>query len=237
MDSLESRLGYSFKNPRLLVEALTHPSLGHETKRAVSDNQRLEYLGDAVLQLILSEALFHRMPSSKEGMMTRARIRLVSEKALSEKARQLHLGTDLRMGRGDESQGGRNRDSSLADAMEAVIGAIYLDAGMEQSRSVLLKLFDPEINAVIADPDDKNPKGQLQEQIQGVGAVAPTYTLVSQDGPDHEKIFHVLVTHGDITLGEGRGRNKKEAEVDAARSALRGGPLKTLLLSLGNQRH
>jgi ribonuclease-3 len=232
MGTLESRLNYRFRNPALLTEALTHASLIYETKRKVPDNQRLEFLGDAVLQLVLSEALYQRLPVSDEGLMTKMRVRLVSEKALSALARRIGLGPEILMGRAEAAQGGRDRDSTLADAMEAVIGAVFLDSGMEGARAFLLHLVEPDLQAVVERPVDVNPKGQLQELLQGLGTVPPDYKTLSQEGPDHKKEFSVSVSLEGTLLGEGRGLSKKEAEITAARAALDGTPLKELLRTL-----
>lgn len=232
MAGLESRLKYYFRNPKLLSQALSHASLRYETKRDIPDNQRLEFLGDAVLQLVLSEALFQRLPSSDEGALTKRRIRLVSEKALAALARKIELGHEMLLGRAEEAQGGRSRDSILADTMEAVIGAVYLDGGIEGARTFLLGLVEEEIQEALANPDAGNPKGDLQELLQAFGTPPPAYTTLNVEGPDHQKLFQVVVSLEDKTLGEGKGRSKKDAEIEAAKNALDSESLKSLLATL-----
>jgi ribonuclease-3 len=136
------------------------------------------------------------------------------------------------MGRAEEAQGGRSRDSTLADAMESIIGAVYLDGGLDATRTFLLNLVEEELKEVLANPDEINPKGKLQELLQGLGTPPPDYTTLSMEGPDHLKLFHVVVSVNDTPLGEGRGRSKKEAEIEAAKSATDGAPLKKMLAEL-----
>lgn len=220
MDVLESVLGYTFRERRLLTMALTHGSVGYEAQKAHQDNQRLEFLGDAVLQLTLSEILYQRLPTSDEGGLTKLRARMVSAKALSAMARRLDLGSFLIMGRGEEANGGRQRESSLADVMEAVMGAIYLDGGLAPVQRFVRDLFTPELEALILNPSVENPKGQLQEIIQAVGPVPPTYRVLHESGPAHERFFQVSVCWLGKTLGTGSGKTKKEAEAEAAQQAL-----------------
>lgn len=220
MENLESVLGHHFRDLLLLKQALTHASLGYESQRSLPDNQRLEFLGDSVLQLLLSELLFHRYPKADEGLLTKIRAQLVSTKALAKVARGIHLGGYLLMGRGEESNGGRERDSTLADAMEAVAGAVFLDGGMEAARAMALLLFKPEIDRLGEVPVDQNPKGQLQELLQAISPKSPSYQIVEQSGPDHARSFVAVVSWEDRELGRGQGRSKKEAEVEAARAAL-----------------
>ena len=220
MASLETILGHTFRDPALLQLALTHGSLGYESQRVQSDNQRLEFLGDAVLQLTLSHLLFQRLPQADEGVLTQARAQLVSTKALARLARRIGLGTHLRMGRGEEANGGRDRDSSLADALEAIAGAIHLDAGNDAAQRFAAHLFAEDLEALSRGQIDPNPKGQLQELIQAVSTTAPLYQIVGEEGPDHAKNFIASVTWQDCELGRGTGRSKKEAEVQAAKAAL-----------------
>ena len=220
MDSLEKRLGYKFTNSLLLAEALTHPSLAYESKRPHFDNQRLEYLGDAVIQLILTDELFTLFPNSAEGKLTKLRSQLVSRTGLCHFARSIHLGTYLLLGKGENAAGGRNRPSILADAFEALIGAIYLDAGFAASRKVMLSNFGDMIRRIADRPVENNPKGQLQEKLQAISASSPKYKIVSQDGPDHQKSFVAEVFWEGRKLGSGSGPSKKEAETAAAQTAL-----------------
>jgi len=220
MNPLEARLRYKFRNPLLLAEALTHPSLGHETQRHHFDNQRLEYLGDAVLQLIFTEYLFERFPGSAEGLLTQARARLVSREGLRHLATALDLGRFLMMGRGEESSGGRDRASVLSDAFEALIGAIYLDSDYVTARRVVLHASREHLETLALEAPEANPKGQLQEILQSISPISPKYPIIGQFGPEHDKRFNAQVAWCGITLGEGEGRSKKEAEVAAARDAL-----------------
>ncbi|MEM1442950.1 MAG: ribonuclease III [Verrucomicrobiota bacterium] len=220
MESLEQRIGYEFTDSTLLEEALTHPSLSYETKRTRSDNQRLEFLGDAVIQLVFTDELYRRFPNFSEGKLTKLRSRLVSRDALCRFANTIDLGQHLHLGKGEEISGGRDRPSNLADAMEALAGAIYLDGGLEPSRDFLLGKFGRFLDEIADEPDENNPKGRLQEELQALTANSPSYRIVSQDGPDHEKVFVSEVTWEGLKLGRGRGSSKKEAEVSAAIDAL-----------------
>lgn len=220
MELLESVLGHTFRDRSLLKEALTHASLGYELQRTQPDNQRLEFLGDAVLQLVLSEMLFHHFPKADEGMLTKIRAQLVSTKALAQVARQIKLGGFLFMGRGEEASGGRERDSTLADVLEAIAGAIFLDGGMDAARLVARGLFRQLISDLGTSPVEQNPKGQLQEILQAISPQSPTYRIIQESGPDHAKSFLAMVSWDGKELGRGLGRSKKEAEVEAARSAL-----------------
>jgi ribonuclease-3 len=217
---LEDRIGYKFRNSLLLAEALTHPSLGHETQQYHFDNQRLEFLGDAVLQLVVTEYLFKNFGSAPEGQLTKLRSRLVSREALKTHAHALDLGRYLMMGRGEEASGGRARVSTLADAFEALVGAIYLDSDLETARTFILAQARKELAEIAEAPVDINPKGQLQELLQSISPVSPTYETISQTGPEHEKVFIVQVKWEGIVLGKGSGRSKKQAETAAALEAL-----------------
>ncbi|MFT5469960.1 MAG: ribonuclease-3 [Verrucomicrobiales bacterium] len=221
MVSLEQRINYKFRNSLLLAEALTHPSLAYETQKPHFDNQRLEFLGDAVIQLILTEELFSMFPTFSEGRLTKLRSRLVSRRALEEYAIEFELGEYLLMGRGEEASGGRKRSSTLADAFEALVGAIYLDGGISASRQFLLSHCRTAIEVVAAEPMEINPKGQLQEILQSISATSPKYRIVSQEGPDHCKTFESCVEWENLRLGYGSGPSKKEAEAVAAGDALR----------------
>lgn len=220
MNPLELRLQYKFRNPLLLAEALTHPSLGHETQRHHFDNQRLEFLGDAVLQLIFTEWLFDHFPTFDEGVLTKMRSRLVSRDGLKLHSLRLDLGLHLMMGRGEEANGGRDRSSSLADAYEALIGAIYLDSDYVTVRRIVLAEAQEDIDNLEVDPPDANPKGRLQEILQAVSPVSPKYSIIAADGPEHQRCFIATVLWRDMILGEGGGNSKKEAETAAAREAL-----------------
>ncbi|MCE9609617.1 MAG: ribonuclease III [Chthoniobacter sp.] len=220
MNPLEQRLKYKFRNSLLLAEALTHPSLGHETKRHHFDNQRLEFLGDAVLQLIFTEYLFDQFPDLSEGFLTKIRARIVSREGLRILADRLDLGRYLLMGRGEECNGGRERASTLSDAFEALIGAMYLDSDFVTVRRVVLTEAREFLEDLEIDPSDNNPKGRLQELLQAISPVSPTYSIIHQSGPEHQKTFITEVLWEGRNLGSGEGRSKKEAEIAAARVAL-----------------
>ncbi|MEO8440161.1 MAG: ribonuclease III [Spartobacteria bacterium] len=222
MHALEERIGYKFQNPRLLTEALTHPSLIHEKRGPQFDNQRLEFLGDAVLQLVITEHLFARYSEAGEGRLTTRRSRLVSRESLKVRAAALDLGQHLLMGRGEDASGGRQRDSTLGDAFEALLGAIYLDSDLETVRRFILAEMKDDLERLEEEPLEVNPKGQLQELLQAISPRSPVYELLSQEGREHERIFQVRVVWENLPLGEGSGRSKKQAESAAALAALRG---------------
>ncbi len=220
MNPLEERLGYKFRNSLLLAEALTHPSLGHETQRHHFDNQRLEFLGDAVLQLIFTEHLFNRFKSHSEGELTKMRSRLVSREGLKVHALNIGLGSYLMMGRGEEASGGRIRASSLADAFEALVGAMFLDSDLATVSQFVLREAARDIENLSIEPLEVNPKGQLQEILQAIAPTNPTYRILRQMGPEHQKRFTAEVSWDGLMLGVGEGRSKKEAEARAAINAL-----------------
>jgi len=221
MSPIEERIGYKFRNSLLLAEALTHPSLGHETQRYHFDNQRLEFLGDAILQLVISEHLFRRFGGEAEGQLTKLRSRLVSRETLKMHAAALDLGRYLLMGRGEEASGGRERTSTLADAFEALIGAIYLDGGLDTAREFILAQANADLAQLAEEPIEINPKGHLQELLQSISPRSPVYELISQSGPEHEKTFVVQAVWEGIVLGQGSGRSKKQAETAAALEAMK----------------
>src|SRR5260370_5417392 len=189
MNPLEQRIRYKFRNSLLLAEALTHPSLGHETQRHHFDNQRLEFLGDAVLQLIFTEHLFRLFPHFSEGQLTKMRSRLVSREGLKVHAINIGLGTYLMMGRGEEASGGRERASILADAFEALVGAMYLDSNLETVRRFVLDEAQNDIHLLSLHPLEVNPKGQLQEILQAFSANSPVFEFEAQAGPEQQKLF------------------------------------------------
>ena len=230
MESLESILGHTFRQPELLTEALTHASLAYEQQRPTKDNQRLEFLGDAVLQLVLSEALYHRMPDTDEGGLTKTRASLVSTKALAKLGRALGIGRFIEMGRGEEASGGRDRDSTLADVMESLIGAAFIDGGLPAASAIVLRLMHDMIANQHESNDEKiNPKGALQELTQDVTNQLPVYQILGASGPDHDKLYEATVSWHEKLLGAGTGRSKKEAEIEAARAAIRNPLLNDLI--------
>ena len=220
MTPLEQRIQYKFRNSLFLAEALTHPSLGYETQRHHFDNQRLEFLGDAVLQLVFTEHLFNLFPNCSEGQLTKMRSRLVSREGLKVHSISIGLGGYLMMGKGEESSGGRVRSSALADAFEALVGGMYLDGGLEVVRQFVLREAQPDIENLRLEPMDVNPKGRLQEILQSIAPMSPKYSIASQVGPEHSKQFTAVVTWEGTELGRGQGASKKDAHIAAALDCL-----------------
>jgi ribonuclease-3 len=216
----QKRLGYTFKRPELLELALTHPSVSHELGKKKENNQRLEFLGDAVLQLIISAELYKRFPTRDEGSLSKARARLVNREALAERAAEIQLGKELCLSRGEDRNDGRNRPSSLADAFEAVVGAIYLDGGFTRVKKFIHAQFSNQFSDADSGRHKGNPKGELQEILQGNSAVAPEYRLLEMEGPDHDKSFICSVRHSGRELARGSGKSKKTAEMNAAAAAI-----------------
>jgi ribonuclease III len=220
-EELQNRIGYTFRDPGLLQLALTHPSVAHEQNAQVQTNQRLEFLGDAVLQLILTRELYEKFHAFSEGPLTKARAKLVNRRALAERGRQLDLGRHLIVSRGEEISGGRERASSLADAYEALVGAIFMDGGFEVAREFILREFDGACSELSEIPMLENPKGELQELLQSVSTEAPQYHVASATGPDHDRVFECTVHCGGVELARGSGKSKKAAESEAALAALK----------------
>ena len=218
--ALQQRLSYPFRDESLLVLALTHPSVAHEQGTPVAHNQRLEFLGDAVLQLALTRELYEKFPTYDEGPLTKARAKLVNRRALGEHGRAIGLGAHLILSRGEEIHGGRERSSALADAFEALVGAIFLDGGYETAREFILREFSRAFGELNQLPVLENPKGELQEYLQSKSSEAPQYQVVSATGPDHDRIFECIVRHGGVELARGTGKSKKAAESEAALAAL-----------------
>lgn len=220
LSRLEERLGYRFSDQTLLETALTHRSFSAEKRRRDADNERLEFLGDAVLELAISSLLFDRYAARfNEGELTRMRAWLVNESQLAARAKALDLGRYLRLGKGEENTGGRSRPSILADAFEAVIGAIYLDSGFDEACSFVKRVFETQL--------DRAPEGlradyksRLQERTQKSSGAVPAYELVEATGPDHQRHFRVALFLEGRLLAHGEGRTKKEAEQQAAMQAL-----------------
>jgi len=217
---LQNRLGYTFRDIALLRLAVTHPSVAHEQGAAVQHNQRLEFLGDAVLQLILTLELYAKFPSFGEGPLTKARAQLVNRRTLADQARNISLGEYLVLSRGEEMSGGRERQSALADAFEAVIGVIHLDGGLVSATEFILRVFTEVFGELKVIPNLDNPKGELQEMLQSESPEPPQYALETVSGPDHDRVFECSVRYQGRELGRGRGKSKKEAESQAALNAL-----------------
>lgn len=218
----EQRLGVHFQDRLLLVEALTHRSYIYETPAAADEryNERLEFLGDAILAFLSADLLFRRYPTLSEGELTDARAALVKTQTLAGFARSLELGTLLRLGKGEERTGGREREPLLAAAFEALLGAIYLDGGLEEARRFLLPMLEAEAQRVVARRQFKDDKSLFQELAQAELGVTPTYRVVKEEGPSHHRLFSVEVLLGEQVAGRGQGRNKQSAEQEAARLAL-----------------
>ena len=219
--ALQVRLGYTFRDKKLLRLALTHPSVAHELGTPVQHNQRLEFLGDAVLQLALTRELYERFPDFDEGPLTKARAKLVNRRTLGTHGRALGLGQHLVLSRGEEAHGGRERSSALADACEAVIGAIFLDGGYEAAREFILREFSAGLSDLGVIPTLENPKGELQEFLQARSPEAPRYHVVATSGPDHDRVFECTVHHAGVELARGAGKSKTAAESEAALAALK----------------
>jgi ribonuclease-3 len=217
---LQARLGYVFRDPDLLLLALTHPSVAHEQDSPIQTNQRLEFLGDAVLQLVLTRELYEKFPAFGEGPLTKARAKLVNRRTLAERARHLGIGQHLILSRGEELHGGRDRPSGLADTYEALLGAILLDGGFDAAREFILCQFQAAFGGLSVIPILENPKGELQELLQAVSPEAPQYQVASVSGPDHDRMFECTVHHGGAELARGQGKSKKAAESEAALAAL-----------------
>ena len=221
LDEIQRRLEYGFRQPRLLREALTHTSYLNEAREpGESDNERLEFLGDAVLDLIVSEYLLQAFPGAAEGELSKLRARLVSEKTLSRVAGKLGLGEQLRLGRGEAKTQGRSKPSILADALEAVFAGVYLDGGLAAASQCVKAAFREELASCDRSPATADFKTDLQEMCQRDFGMLPQYRTVRATGPDHEKLFEVEILIRGDRYGAGVGKSKKEAEQVAARQAL-----------------
>ena len=217
MEQLQNNLGYQFKNISFLERALTHSSYANEQNLDIGDNERLEFLGDSVLGFVTAEYLFSHHKNFPEGELTKLRAYAVCEKSLFAYAKEIELGKFLRLGKGEEHTGGRNRASVLSDAFEAVIAAIYLDGGLEPAKKFILRFVEPYVEAK---PTFKDYKTTLQEVIQQNQGENLQYVLISESGPDHDKKFVMEVHLNSNVIGTGVGRSKKIAEQNAAKEAL-----------------
>ncbi|MDO4743087.1 MAG: ribonuclease III [bacterium] len=220
IELLEQNLNYSFKNKAYLIEALSHSSFVNESKSKKNSNERLEFLGDSVLSIIVSEYIFKRYSDLPEGELTKIRAFLVCEKSLCNFSRELELGKFLLLGRGELQNGGNERPSILADAFEAVLAAIYLDSGMEVARRHVLRFIVPELDKSHNEELFNDYKTMLQEIVQRNPEEQLFYTLVGESGPEHDKTFVVEVKINSNVIGRGSGHSKKQAEQQAARQAL-----------------
>jgi len=218
--SLEALLGYQFENPQLPLQALTHKSYSNEQSDATQHNERLEFLGDAVLELAVSNWVYQRYPDIPEGGLTRIRSEVVCESGLATVARQLKLGERLRLGKGEEKSGGREKPSLLSDALEALLGAVYCDGGFDAACRVVENIFTEAIETTARSRYGTDYKTCLQERLQAGYGRLPEYLLTQVAGPDHERIFSMEVRFDGKLLGAGRGPSKKRAEQQAAAAAL-----------------
>ena len=223
-DSPPAISNYRFTNTSFLIEALTHKSYVNERRDSgQKDNERLEFLGDAVLSLVMSDYLARRYPELSEGALSKLKAKLVSEASLGNAARRLDLGARLKLGRGEELSNGRDKTSLLADALEAIIAAVYLDGGFEASRTFTLEALTDELHQIDVlqeKPGGDDYKTRFQEWCQKRYELLPRYVIVRETGPDHQKVFEVEVQVNDRVFGMGRGHSKKEAEQEAAQRAL-----------------
>ena len=217
--SIERKLGYRFKKRVYLETALTHPSYRHENEGILEDNQRLEFLGDAALGLAAAAALYRRFEEVDEGALTHKRSKLANRTTLARIGRELELGAHLRLGRGEEQSGGRERNSNLTDAVEAVIGAVFLDGGQKAVDRVFKRLWQTDLDAATAEEMD-NPKGDLQEYCQKLWKISPAYRVDTQSGPAHAREYVCVASVKGRDYGTGRGMNKRTAEMEAARDTL-----------------
>lgn len=220
LNDLQSALGIRFNNLAILEQAVTHTSYINENPAAgTGDNERMEFLGDALLNLFVAEKLYCDFPGLPEGKLTEIRVSMVRQDMLAEKALQLKLGDYLLLGKGEESSGGRGKRNNLADAYEALTAAVYLDRGFESARSFVLSGFAADMQAIKEGKHSPNYKALLQELTQAEFKTLPEYEMIEATGPDHDKIFCVSVSLGDVLLAVGSGKTKKTAESEAARAA------------------
>ncbi len=222
LNTLQHRLGYSFNNSDLLTIALTHRSSLNEVGIKES-NERLEFLGDAVLEMVITNYLYQEKPDSPEGFLTSARSAIVRTESLAEIARSLDLGSYLKMSRGEAQGGGRNNPSILENTVEALIGAIFKDGGLEPASNFISRFIVPQAQKILTKNELKDAKSLFQEKIQSQGTVSPSYKVIKAEGPDHDKVFEVAVFVENIEKGRGKGKSKQEAEQQAAAMALESG--------------
>jgi ribonuclease-3 len=220
LNSLEKKLGYVFKEKNLLNKSLTHKSYANEKSGALKNNERFEFLGDSVLDLLVSEHMLKEYPQYAEGRLSKIRAAVVNEGCLADIAGEIDLGTYLLLGKGEDLSGGRVKNSILANAFEALAGGVFLDGGLEKASEVFLPYLDKKIISFAGNSHFKDFKSELQEFTQVSRGCIPSYSITNETGPDHEKHFEVTVMIGDESMGEGNGRTKKEAEQMAAKMAL-----------------
>lgn len=217
----ELNLSYRFRKEQLLRNALTHSSYSNENRMEYRvNNERLEFLGDAIFDAVISDALYHQDRIREEGELTKIRAAIVCESSLVEQALRLGIGEHLILGKGEEGTGGRKRSSILADAMEALMGAVYLDGGFEQARNFILELFQDTIQKAAEGLLHSDYKTEVQELLQSRGETEIQYLIEKEEGPDHDKLFYTILQAGGMEIGRGAGRSKKESEQRAAQDAL-----------------
>lgn len=217
-DQLQKRIDYVFKDPGILIIALTHRSSLNE-QGVKESNERLEFLGDAVLELVITNFLYESRPNDPEGFLTAARSAIVRTESLSRVAKLILLGEELHMSKGEAMGGGRENPSILENSLESLIGAIFKDGGLEQASHFIAKFIIPQAKEILSQNELKDPKSLYQEKVQSQGLVSPVYKVISQQGPDHEKIFEVAVYVNDQETGRGTGRTKQDAQQQAAKRA------------------
>lgn len=217
---LEEAIGHVFKKRRLLIEAMTHPSYANEAKGRAVDNQRLEFFGDAIVSFFIANRLYLDFPEAREGELTKLRAAIVDENALARIAQALGLGSFLSLGRGEERSGGREKSSVLADALEALIAAVYLDGGVTAAKKVVSRLFAASLDAVAINSGNGDYKTELQELVQSRFVASPQYILRTAEGPDHSRTYTYEVIVNCAVAGVGCGSSKKSAQQAAAREAL-----------------
>jgi ribonuclease-3 len=221
MNSLETRLGYKFKSPALLVRALTHKSYANELKNHAEHNEKLEFLGDAVLDLVVGEFLYEKFPQDTEGGLSKKRASIVNEEVLFELARDMELNKILQLGKGEAQTGGALKPRLLASSLEAIVGAMYLDGGFAAAQTFVRKEFLPLCAKTCCNEDyERDYKTRLQELVQKAQKETPKYEVLAEEGPPHDRQFVVCVKVKEEIWSKGRGRSKKNAEQDAAKSAL-----------------
>lgn len=220
LETLQKNIGVTFTNQKLLKQAFVHRSYLNESKEFPESNERLEFLGDAVLSFITSQYLYRTYPQYPEGTLTNVRSTLVKTTSLAITGTELSLGHLLLLSRGEESSGGRTNQSLLADCFEALLGAIFLDQGIEVAQKFVENVLLIKTEAIIKNKSYVDYKSLLQELVQEETKISPTYNVIKSEGPDHDKVFYVEVMMGDQALGQGKGKSKQEAEQDAATSAL-----------------
>jgi len=220
-EKFRSYLPENVRTSTRIRRALTHRSFLNENRHALEDNERLEFLGDSILNFLVADWLYQHFPEKKEGFLTKIRSALVHTQQLASFARSIELGPALHLGKGEAQAGGRDRDAILCNAFEAVIAGIYLESDLETVRNFVIPMMEKQSAVVVSEHSEEDPKSRLQELIQAEGIVTPVYQLVSESGPDHAKVFVVSVIINEVEYAQGEGRSKQAAEKEAAEQALR----------------